>query len=137
MPTEIGRAFRFEMGHALTQSGGPSDRVHGHSYSGYVYVTGTVGTSTGMVMDYHHLADILKDVVNRFDHHTYVGANHHLAECWGDVSVVPWEPTTENLADFIGRLVIAELPNGVRLTRVILNETPNNRAIWRPDGGQL
>lgn len=91
---------------------------HGHNYELDVTVEGPVDPETGFVMDLKILRDALEArVVEDVDHR-----NLNLE--------VPWlaglNPTTENLAVAIWNRMVDALPDGIRLARVVVHETPRN-----------
>ena len=91
---------------------------HGHNYDLDVTVEGPVDPETGYVMDLKLLRDALEArVVRDVDHR-----NLNLE--------VPWlegvNPTTENLVVAIWNRMAGSLPDGIRLARLVLHETPRN-----------
>ncbi|GMV07177.1 MAG: 6-carboxy-5,6,7,8-tetrahydropterin synthase [Gemmatimonadota bacterium] len=91
---------------------------HGHNYELDVTVEGRVDPETGYVMDLKLLRDALEArVVKDVDHR-----NLNLE--------VPWleglNPTTENLVVAIWNRMAGALPEGIRLARLVLHETPRN-----------
>ena len=91
---------------------------HGHNYELYVTVEGPIDPETGFVMDLKDLKDVLEErVVADVDHR-----NLNLEVPWLD----GLNPTTENLVVAIWHRIVDELPDGVRLARVVLEETPRN-----------
>ena len=91
---------------------------HGHNYEIDVTVEGPVDPETGYVMDLKLLRDVLEaSVVKDVDHR-----NLNLE--------VPWmegvNPTTENFVVAIWNRIVDVLPEGIRLARVVLHETPRN-----------
>lgn len=91
---------------------------HGHNYELVVSVRGPVDPETGFVMDLKLLKDVIHTrVVVDVDHR-----NLNLE--------VPWlagvNPSTENLAVAIWDRIVDQLPAGVRLSRVFIQETRNN-----------
>lgn len=92
---------------------------HGHTYRCRVTVKGPLHHETSMVMDLGRLDDILqRDVVDALDH-------RHL-----NLDVEPFAygktvPTAEALAVYIWERVAAQLPPGVRLHRVRVEEGPD------------
>lgn len=91
---------------------------HGHNYEMDVTVEGPVDPATGYVMDLKLLRDVLEArVVQDVDHR-----NLNLE--------VPWlegvNPTTENLVVAIWNRMAGALPEGIRLARLVLHETPRN-----------
>lgn len=91
---------------------------HGHNYEIDVTVEGEVDPETGYVMDLKLLRDLVEErVLADVDHR-----NLNLQ--------VPWlkdvNPTTENLVVAVWERIQDGLPEGVRLERVVLWETPRN-----------
>ena len=92
----------------------------------------------GMVMDFGLLKRIVnEEVVSRFDHALVLRASASgdalrrlLADRFGNIVAVDYQPTCENmLADF-ARRIAARLPQGVRLHSLRLNETATSFAEW-------
>jgi len=91
---------------------------HGHNYEIDVTVEGEVDPETGYVMDLKLLRDQVEArVLADLDHR-----NLNIQ--------VPWlqgvNPTTENLVVAIWKRIADGLPEGVRLERIVLWETPRN-----------
>lgn len=91
---------------------------HGHNYEVEVTVAGPVDPETGFVMDLKRLRDLVqRRVVDDVDHRNL---NRE----------VPWlegvNPTTENLVVAVWERLEGDLPEGVRLERIVLRETPRN-----------
>jgi 6-pyruvoyltetrahydropterin/6-carboxytetrahydropterin synthase len=83
-----------------------------------VTVAGAVDSETGFVMDLKALGDLVQQhVVSDVDHR-----NLNLD--------VPWmegmPPSTENVVVAVWNRIVDVLPAGVRLERVLLQETPSN-----------
>lgn len=91
---------------------------HGHNYEMDVTVEGEIDPETGYVLDLKVLRELVESrVVADLDH--------------GNLNVdVPWmsgvNPTTENLVVAIWRRLSEAMPARVRLTRIVLWETPRN-----------
>lgn len=95
---------------------------HGHNYIAEVSVTGEVDPMTGMVFNLDTLKKILDaTVMKQFDHR-----NLNL-----EVQVFKKvNPTAENIAIEIHRMVSAKLPRQLKL-EVKLYETANNSVVYR------
>jgi 6-pyruvoyltetrahydropterin/6-carboxytetrahydropterin synthase len=99
---------------------------HGHNYEIDVTVEGAVDPETGYVMDLKLLRDAVEArVVRDVDH-----KNLNLEVSW----LEGVNPTTENLVVAIWDRIAGVLPEGVRLARVVLHETPRNSVEYT--GGQ-
>lgn len=91
---------------------------HGHNYELDVTVEGPVDPETGFVVDLKALRDLVEErVVEDVDH-----KNLNVEVPWMDGVV----PTTENLVVGIWARLAGSLPEGVRLDRLVLWETPRN-----------
>ena len=100
---------------------------HGHNYVLDVTVEGPVDPDTGFVMDLRALKEAMgARVVDEVDHR-----NLNLEVPWPDGV----RPSTENFAIAIWDRLAAGLPDGVRLHRVRLQETPNNSVEYTGPGG--
>tara|TARA_B100000405_G_scaffold299370_1_gene257573 strand:+ start:305 stop:586 length:282 start_codon:yes stop_codon:yes gene_type:complete len=83
-----------------------------------VTVEGSVDPETGYVVDLKVIKKVVKErVVDDVDHR-----NLNLEVPWLEGTIV----STENFAVAIWERIADSLPNGVRLHRVFLQETPNN-----------
>ena len=100
-----------------------SPNWHGHNYEMDITVEGEVDPETGFVMDLKRLREVAEErVVDDLDHR-----NLNLDVAWlGGVI-----PTTENLVVAIWNRLAGRLPERVRLTRIVLWETPRNFVEYR------
>ena len=91
---------------------------HGHNYDLFVTVEGPVDPETGFVMDLKLLKELLEEqVVADVDHR-----NLNLEVSW----LAGVVPSTENVAVAIWDRIAGALPEGVRLRKVALHETPRH-----------
>jgi 6-pyruvoyltetrahydropterin/6-carboxytetrahydropterin synthase len=138
----VTREFTIEMAHALKNYDGPCRNVHGHSYRLFVTISGVPisdenNPKFGMVIDFNELKNIvLRKIVNVFDHTVVVirdfdkNKTKMMAKTFGNVLVVDYQPTCENLvSDFAGRL-INDFPSGTALHSLKLYETAKSFAEW-------
>jgi 6-pyruvoyltetrahydropterin/6-carboxytetrahydropterin synthase len=99
---------------------------HGHNYEVEVTVEGEVDPETGFVMNLKLLRAALEArVVNDVDHKNL---NREVAWLEGV------NPTTENLTVAIWNRLEGVLPEGVRLARVVVHETPRNSVEYTGTG---
>lgn len=89
---------------------------HGHNYELEVSLTGEVDPQTGFLADLGAVKRLVQErVVTPLDHSTIQDD-------------IDWfkgrQPSSENLVVYIWEQLAAQLPKGVRLTRVRLFETP-------------
>ena len=101
----------FEAAHRLHNTGGPCDRLHGHSYRVEFVLYGTPNPKNGMIVDFSRVAEIVKCL-----DHKYLN----------DLPPFKGIPTTaENIALFLA----ASVRNlGLRQGKVTVWETRNNAA---------
>lgn len=93
---------------------------HGHNYELDVTVEGPVDPETGYVMDLKQLRDLVQEgVVEEVDH-----ANLNLDVDWLEGTI----PTTENVVVAMWRQLRERMPPEVELVKLVLWETPRNRA---------
>ena len=91
---------------------------HGHNYELEVTVEGPVDPETGFVMDLKRLKDLVeRRVVSDVDH-----KNLNIEVAW----LEGVNPSTENVSVAIWGRLVGELPDGVRLAKVMLRETSRN-----------
>jgi 6-pyruvoyltetrahydropterin/6-carboxytetrahydropterin synthase len=138
----VTREFTFEMAHVLWNYDGPCRNVHGHSYRLFVTISGVPvndvnNPKNGMVIDFTDLKEIiLKEIVNVFDHSVAVSKDfsvekmNMLQNTFGNVVVLDYQPTCENMvADFAFR-IRKLLPEGLLLHNLRLYETAKSYAEW-------
>ncbi len=130
----ISKEFHFTAGHQLYRDDWSRDKnwqvfdhctnIHGHNYVLEVTVTGPVDPENGMILNYYRLDKVVKPVVDRLDH------------CQGGLNELftGMLTTAENLVERIAQLIMEELQARyalVRLTQVVLRETPKTSAVWQ------
>ena len=102
-----------------------NENWHGHNYELDVTVEGEIDPETGFVLDLKVLRDMVEERVVRDVDHRNLNLD------------VPWlegaNPTTENLVVAIWRRLVDALPEGVRLVRLVLWETPRNYVEYSGD----
>ena len=137
------KEFSFESAHALEGYDGKCRHIHAHSYRLYVTVIGQpiddpANPKYGMVMDFGELKSLVnEEVVDRMDHAFVMRRTESadvvdktLREGFGNVVLVDYQPTCENmLADFAAR-ISSRLPEGVKLHSLKMHETATSFAEW-------
>lgn len=138
----VTKEFHFEMGHVLWNYDGPCRNVHGHSYRLFVTVKGTpsddrTDPKNGMVMDFTVLKKIVrKEITEVFDHSVVLNNSYDAARIdslksfLGNVVLVDYQPTCENLVADFSRRISSSLPGGVSLYSLKLYETATSYAEW-------
>lgn len=84
----IAKEFKFEAAHQLPFHDGKCARLHGHSYTGRVFVAADKliggGPKTAMVMDFSDIKAALKPLIDEYLDHHYLnetlGVDHTTAE---------------------------------------------------------
>lgn len=88
------KEFRFEAAHRLPHHDGKCRRLHGHSWTGRIYVEGeqlkTEGSQKGMVIDFGKISAYLNPILEDYLDH------HYLNETTGLEN-----PTSEAIAEWI------------------------------------
>lgn len=114
---EIFKEFTFEAAHRLPNvpAGHKCGRLHGHSFNVVVYVQGDVQGSSGWVMDFGDLKQVVQPIYDRLDH-------YYLNEIEGLEN-----PTSENLAIWIWDRLKPMLP---MLTKLIVRETCTTGCVY-------
>ena len=115
---EIRWEFTFEAAHRLPNV--PSDhkcaRLHGHSYTARVYVSGPIDDHAGWIIDFANIKDACKPVIARLDH-------YYLNEIPGLEN-----PTSERLAVWIWRELESSLP---LMSAIEVSETCTSGCVYR------
>jgi 6-pyruvoyltetrahydropterin/6-carboxytetrahydropterin synthase len=90
LKTQVTKIFKFEAGHQLENSFTKEcESPHGHSYKVEVTFEGRVYTDTGMVIDFGELKQIVKPIIDEYDHKFFTKENYGK------------NPTAENMASDI------------------------------------
>lgn len=138
----VTKEFGFEMAHALVDYDGPCRNVHGHSYRLFVTLSGEPlarlgDPKNGMVIDFGDLKRIVKkNIVDVFDHAALISRNDRsdrieaLRSAFGNLLVVDYQPTCENLVADIAARIKPLLPREASLFSVKLYETAASYAEW-------
>ncbi|WP_331726204.1 6-carboxytetrahydropterin synthase [Streptomyces sp. NBC_00470] len=115
----IGKNFTFEAGHRLVTLGPEHKcgRQHGHSYQVEIILTAPGLEAPGFVTDFGALAPFKQFLDTELDHR-----NLH--------EILPFEPTSENLAQFLAGWFIQNLQPKIRgrLVAVLVRETTSSWA---------
>lgn len=91
---------------------------HGHNYELEVTVEGVVDQDTGFLMDLKHLKKVIEErVIFDVDH-----KNLNTEVAW----LEGVNPSTENVAVAMWDRLVSGMPEGVKLVKVLLRETPRN-----------
>ena len=141
---KITKQFSFEMAHALRNYDGLCRNIHGHSYKMDITLAGQplhdeTSPKNGMVMDFGDLKRLVnEEIISLLDHALVLNTktDGHLIEVlkqnYEKIVTVDFQPTTENLLNFIAEKIQARLPETVTLACVRLRETDTSYAEWIP-----
>lgn len=141
---KITKQFSFEMAHALRNYDGLCRNIHGHSYKMDITLAGQPlhdesSPKNGMVMDFGDLKRLVnEEVISLLDHALVLNAKTDaqlvevLKQNYEKIVIVDFQPTTENLLNFIAGKIQTRLPDDVKLTCVRLRETDTSYAEWMP-----
>ncbi|WP_049767114.1 6-carboxytetrahydropterin synthase QueD [Waddlia chondrophila] len=114
------KTFRFEAGHQLAHHDGACKHPHGHSYVLEIQVkSGTLiddGPKKNMVIDFHHISDIVKPMINTYFDHK-----------WLNDTLETDSPTSEFIARWIYRHLDRQIPG---LHAIGLSETATSKVIY-------
>lgn len=131
----------FDSAHFLADYHGKCENLHGHRWRLEVTIgvpqLRSEGTEKDMVCDFGTFKRCVRDLAEEFDHTFIVEAgtlsDDTIAALRNEgftCKIVPFRTTAENFAKhFFDRLVNAGHP----VIRVEVDETPNNRAVYRKD----
>ena len=139
---KITKQFSFEMAHALRNYDGLCRNIHGHSYKMDITLAGQPlhdenSPKNGMVMDFGDLKRLVnEEVISLLDHALVLNAKTDpqlvevLKQNYEKIVTVDFQPTTENLLEFIAGKIKSRLPETVTLACVRLRETDTSYAEW-------
>lgn len=140
MKIRLTKEFRFEMSHALDQYQGLCRNLHGHSYKLFVtvigeYVKNPQSNSSGMVMDFKRVKELVENsVINDFDHSIVLYKNSTFAKALKETDtkmiMFDCQPTCENLIMEFHDRITKVLPEGIKLAKIKLYETETSFAEW-------
>ncbi|NHJ48638.1 MAG: 6-carboxytetrahydropterin synthase QueD [Asgard group archaeon] len=139
----ISKEFSFSMGHRLSCHNGLCKNFHGHNYTIVVGVKSIGLNPDGMVMDFSDLKNIVQNYLKQFDHALMVNemdrpliADMRKILPGLKVTVVPFDPTAENMAREIYEYVqeeISKYVNDVEMDFVTVYETETSQATYSED----
>ena len=119
MSLTIMRRIKFCAGHRLHKHGGKCEHFHGHNYMADFYVTGHEVDDVGRVIDFAELKKLFKGWLDENWDHGFVlnkddenglAAVKIVVPC--RYYVLPYNPTSENMATYLLREVCPELLAG-------------------------
>jgi 6-pyruvoyltetrahydropterin/6-carboxytetrahydropterin synthase len=132
----------FDSAHFLSGYSGKCSNIHGHRWKVEVEVFNQElvqsGQNKGMVVDFSHLKNDLKETLDYYDHSLIIEAGtlkKSTLECLLNegfrIIEVEFRPTAENFSYFFYNKMIN---NGYQVRRVTVYETPTNSASYEGSG---
>lgn len=117
---ELFKEFTFEAAHRLpfVPQGHKCGRLHGHSFTVALYITGEVDPHFGWIKDFAEIKEVFKPIYEQLDHH-YLN----------DISGLE-NPTSENLAIWIWQQLKPLLPE---LSKISIKETCTSGCVYQGD----
>ena len=115
----------FAAAHNLRNYRGKCENLHGHNYKVRVTLAGQKLDATGLLYDFAHLKQVIREVIHTLDH-------RYLNE------LAPFDvlnPSAENLARHIYEETSKQLhksPEGASVTGITVWETETTFATYRP-----
>lgn len=137
----VSKQFTFDMAHALYGYNGPCRNIHGHTYMLSVTILGEIindqgKSDDGMVLDFSRLKELVRNnIVSIYDHALVLNSKSphkdlKLEQNFEKVIYLDVQPTCENLLLTIVKKLRTNLPDGLILKHVCLQETPSAKAEW-------
>ena len=108
---------KFAAAHQLYNYDGPCENMHGHTWKMAITVEGTKLDPSGILVDFKILKGLLHEVFLMFDHKVIN-------------DIIPFSPTSENLAKFIYDHVKNKLPKGVSVAKTVVWESDTAYATY-------
>ncbi len=130
----------FDSAHFLTDYYGKCENLHGHRWRIVVTIgqdeLQTEGTMRDMVLDFGVFKRAVRALADSLDHTFLVEEGSlkpatvaALEDEGFSLTILPFRTTAENLARYVTERLMAE---GLPVSEVECDETPNNRAFYRP-----
>lgn len=117
---EVSKLFTFEAAHMLPRHEGKCRHFHGHSWKLRITITGLVNEYTQFVLDYSKLSDIMRPLIEKFDHQCL---NYFMAY-----------PSSENVAtyvaDYLATVGSLKVAKPISRLQVSVSETEKVWATW-------
>lgn len=117
---DIFKKFTFEAAHSLPNvpQGHKCSRLHGHSYSVEVHISGEPDAKLGWIMDFAELSAAVAPVIKELDH-------YYLNDIDGLEN-----PTSENIARWLWPRIQKALP---QLSKLVISETCTSGCVYTGD----
>ena len=112
--------------HALRLPDGTTEPVHGHDWQVRVTLSGRRLDDRGLLIDFHKLWDRLRSLCGELNH-------RHLSD---EPAFEQAPPSAEHVARWFAARIGADLPAGVRVACVEVEEAPGCVARFLPQAGK-
>jgi 6-pyruvoyltetrahydropterin/6-carboxytetrahydropterin synthase len=123
---EISVRSRFSAAHHLRNHPGKCAAPHGHNWDVEVFLRGRRLDSSGMLVDFGELKQMLAKVLDRVDHRDLNGVD----------LLDGLDPTSENIAKVLYKAISKEFrARTYRVAKVCVHETPETTACYSEDAG--
>ena len=106
--------------HQLKGYKGKCEAIHGHNWKVEVDVQGEKLNDIGLLMDFHDLRSMLRDILDRLDH-VLLNEVEEFREM---------NPSSENVARHVYDNLVKKLPAGIAVASVTVWESENARATY-------
>lgn len=139
----VTRQHTLAAAHRLYDYNGRCERLHGHNYRIEVTVSARGLNALGMVVDFADIKRQLLDALDQaWDHRTLLYDRDPLCAQLsailddGSICAVPFNPTAENMAAYLGEVFFPQvlrqsgLPQDLRVDSVAVHETEGSQARW-------
>lgn len=133
------RCIQFDAGHRVWRHEGKCRNLHGHRYEVELYAEADALDGIGRVIDFSVLKSKVGGWIDRHWDHAFLhdARDEEVAAALAAIGghertyACPFNPTAENIAEFILRHVAPQCLSecdGIRVVKVVVWETPNCRA---------
>ena len=142
--TSCTRILGWDMGHRVYKHEGKCSHPHGHRYTAeFTAVSNELLDAQGRVIDFSCLKQLIGEWIDlNWDHSFMLFEDDPALDVMlkfpsvqGDLRVVgvPFNPTAENIAGYLGETICPSIlqPTGVRIVKIRLYETPNCYVDWQ------
>lgn len=111
---------RFHASHQLTLPDGSKESVHNHDWVVTASLSSEKLNNMGVVVDFHILKSLIDKAVAGFDNSALESIGYFQQN----------NPSAENVAKYIYEKLLIELPDGVKLQNVRIEEEPGCSAAF-------
>jgi len=130
----IMKSFHVAIGHRLSKHNGLCKNIHGHNLKVEVYAVATRLNAGDMVIDFSHLKEAVKIILEQFDHCLLLNSNDQVTldfahtQDYKYISIPGSDPTAESLSLFLFEelsFALTKYPN-VKIEKIGIWESPTS-----------